>query len=421
MTRGSGGTTAGAPGSPPADGPPSLGPAQSPGTAREVFGAFLRLGLTSFGGPVAHLGYFRTELVARRGWLGDGAYADLVALSQLLPGPASSKVGMAIGLHRAGMRGLLAAWAGFTLPSALALLAFAAGVATLGDLSDAGWVAGLKVAAVAVVAHAVLGMARNLTPDVPRAVIAVGALALVLAVPGPFAQVAAIAGAAALGLLVLRRVPLSPGAGEPLAARVSRPVALGAAALLVALLVLLPVLARGGGGGVGLFDTFYRAGALVFGGGHVVLPLLEAGVVQPGLVAPDTFLAGYGAAQAVPGPLFSVAAFLGAVTLSPPSGVLGAVIALVAIFLPGVLLIIAAWPYWERLRTMRRVRRAIMGANAGVVGILAGALWDPVISHGIGSVTAGVMAVVGFAALLTGRVPPWALVAASAALGAVLL
>jgi len=386
-----------------------------------VFAVFLRLGLTSFGGPVAHLGYFRTELVARRGWLGDGAYADLVALSQLLPGPASSKVGMAIGLHRAGMRGLLAAWAGFTLPSAIALFAFAAGVASLGDLSDAGWVAGLKVAAVAVVAHAVLGMARNLTPDVPRAAIAVGAVALVLAAPGPFAQVGAIAAAALLGLLVLRRVPLAPGAGEPLSARVSRPVALGAAALLLALLVLLPVLARGGGGAVGLFDTFYRAGALVFGGGHVVLPLLEAGVVQPGLVAPDTFLAGYGAAQAVPGPLFSVAAFLGAVTLAPPSGAVGATVALVAIFLPGALLVIAAWPYWERLRTMRRVRRAIMGANAGVVGILAAALWHPVVTHGIGSVTAGIMAVAGFAALLTGRVPPWALVSASAGLGALLL
>ena len=420
MTRGSD-ESAGATGSPPVNGSPRPASVPSPGTAREVFGAFLRLGLTSFGGPVAHLGYFRTELVARRGWLGDGAYADLVALSQLLPGPASSKVGMAIGLHRAGMRGLLAAWAGFTLPSAIALFAFAAGVASLGDLSDAGWVAGLKVAAVAVVAHAVLGMARNLTPDVPRAAIAVGAVALVLAAPGPFAQVGAIAAAALLGLLVLRRVPLAPGAGEPLSARVSRPVALGAAALLLALLVLLPVLARGGGGAVGLFDTFYRAGALVFKDEHVVLPLLEAGVVQPGLVAPDTFLAGYGAAQAVSGPLFTVAAFLGAVTLSPPSGAVGAVIALVAIFLPGALLVIAAWPYWERLRTMPRVRRAIMGANAGVVGILAAALWDPVIAHGIGSVTAGVMTVAGFVALLTGRMPPWALVAASAGLGALLL
>ena len=391
------------------------------GSAREVFAVFLRLGLTSFGGPVAHLGYFRTELVARRGWLGDGAYADVVALSQLLPGPASSKVGMAIGLHRAGMRGLLAAWAGFTLPSALALFAFAAGVTAVGDVSDAGWVAGLKVAAVAVVAHAVLGMARTLIPDVPRAVLAVLALGTVLAVPGPLAQVAAIVGVALLGTLALRRTPPTPGGGEPLQVRVPRAVALGAGTLLVALLVLLPVLARSGGGAVGLFDTFFRAGALVFGGGHVVLPLLEAGVVQPGLVAPDTFLAGYGAAQAVPGPLFTVAAFLGAVTLTPPSGAAGAAIALVAIFLPGALLVVATMPFWERLRTMRRVRRAIMGANAGVVGILAAALWDPVITHGITSVPAALLAAAGFGALLTRRVPPWALVAASAGLGAVLL
>lgn len=391
------------------------------GSAREVFGVFLRLGLTSFGGPVAHLGYFRTELVARRGWLGDGAYADLVALSQLLPGPASSKVGMAVGLHRAGMRGLLAAWAGFTLPSALALFAFAVGVANLGDLAGAGWVAGLKVAAVAVVAHAVLGMARTLTPDVRRGAIAVLALVLLLLVPGPFTQVGAIVGAGLVGLVALRGERLADAGTEPLAARVPRGIAIGAGVLLVALLVLLPVLARGGTGAVGLFDTFYRAGALVIGGGHVVLPLLEAGVVQPGLVAPDTFLAGYGAAQAVPGPLFTVAAFLGAVTTAPPSGAAGAAIALVAIFLPGALLVVAAMPYWERLRSMRHVRRAIMGANAGVVGILAAALWDPVITHGVGSVTAGVLAVVGFLALLTKRVPPWALVLACAGLGALLL
>lgn len=391
------------------------------GSAHEVFTVFLRLGLTSFGGPVAHLGYFRTELVARRRWLGDGAYADLVALSQLLPGPASSKVGMALGLHRAGMHGLLAAWAGFTLPSALALCAFAVGVAQFGDLAGAGWVAGLKVAAVAVVAHAVLGMARTLTPDLPRGVIAVLALALVLLVTGPFAQVGAIVGAGSLGLVMLRRTPEPADGAEPLAARVPRSVAIGAGVLLLALLVLLPVAARSGSGAVGLFDTFYRAGALVFGGGHVVLALLEAGVVQPGLVDPDTFLAGYGAAQAVPGPLFTFAAFLGAVTTAPPSGAAGAVIALVAIFLPGALLVVAAMPYWERLRSMRRVRRAIMGANAGVVGILAGALWDPVITHGIGSVTAGVLAVVGLLALQTKRVPPWALVLASAGLGTLLL
>lgn len=393
---------------------------EHPGTAGEVFGAFLRLGLTSFGGPVAHLGYFREELVARRRWLDDAAYADVVALSQLLPGPASSKVGMALGLQRAGGRGLLAAWAAFTLPSALALFAFAAGVSALGDLTDAGWVAGLKAAAVAVVAYAVLGMARTLTPDVPRAAIAVVALAVMLAFPGPLAQVGVIVGAGLLGLLVLRPPPLDARAST-LDVRVPRRAALASGVVFVALLVGLPLLARSGDPTVGLFDTFYRSGALVFGGGHVVLPLLEAQTVQPGLVAPDTFLAGYGAAQAVPGPLFSVAAFLGAVTTTGPSGALGATIALVAIFLPGALLVVATLPFLARVRSMHRVRRAIMGANAGVVGLLAAALWDPVIAHGVTSLAAGLVAAAGFAALLTRRLPPWAVVLGSAALGAALL
>ena len=415
--------SAGSSGSSGSSGQASTGGPRSstPGSAREVFGAFLRLGLTSFGGPVAHLGYFRAELVERRRWLSDGEYADIVALNQLLPGPASSKVGMAIGLHRAGGLGMLAAWAAFTLPSALALFAFAAGVNALGDVSGAGWVAGLKAAAVGVVAHAVLGMARTLTPDVRRGAIALLGLAVMIVFPGPLTQVGVIVGAAVLGLLALRTVTLPAGDAAALAVRVPRWVALVAGGLFVALLRGLPVLARGDGGTLGLADVFYRSGALVFGGGHVVLPLLEAQTVQPGLVAPDTFLAGYGAAQAVPGPLFSVAAFLGAVMTSPPSGVLGAVIALVAIFLPGALLVLATMPFWARLRSLRGMRRAIMGANAGVVGLLAAALWDPVITHGVTSWGSGVLAAVAFAALLTRRVPPWAVVVGCALLGALLL
>lgn len=385
-----------------------------------MFATFLRLGLTSFGGPVAHLGYLRTEIVERRGWLSDAEYADVVALNQLLPGPASSKVGMALGLHRAGGRGLLAAWAGFTLPSALALFAFAVGVARLGDLTGAGWVAGLKAAAVAVVSHAVLGMARTLTPDAPRAAIAVLGLAVMVLAPGPLAQVGVIVGAALLGMIVLRRVTVPDRPGGGLAVRVPRWAALTAGASFLVLLLVLPVLGRDGGV-LGLVDVFYRSGALVLGGGHVVLPLLEAQTVQPGLVEADTFLAGYGAAQAVPGPLFTVAAYLGAVTTAPPSGALGATVALLAIFLPGALLVVATLPFWERLRTMRGMRQAILGANAGVVGLLAAALWDPVVRHGVTSLAAGALALAGFVALLTRRVPPWAVVGGCAAAGALLL
>jgi len=410
------------PASDPAEARPPRSPSSgTPGSAREVLATFLRLGLTSFGGPVAHLGYFRTEIVERRRWMSDAEYADLVALNQLLPGPASSKVGMAIGLQRAGGPGMLAAWAGFTLPSALALLAFAAGVSAIGDISGSGWVAGLKAAAVAVVAHAVLGMARTLTPDLRRAAIAVLALVVMLLVPGPLAQVGVILGAALLGLLVLRSLPAPPGGGTALEVRVPRWLALVSGALFLALLVILPLWARGGNGAVGLADIFYRSGALVFGGGHVVLPLLEAQTVPTGLVAPDTFLAGYGAAQAVPGPLFTFASFLGAASSSPPSGALGALVALLAIFLPGALLVLASLPFWARLRQVRGMRLAILGANAGVVGLLAAALWDPVITHGVSSWLAGLVALAGLLALLSRRVPPWAVVVGSALLGALLL
>ncbi|MEA5054452.1 MAG: chromate efflux transporter, partial [Propionicimonas sp.] len=277
-----------------------------PGSLVQVALVFLRLGLTSFGGPVAHLGYFHTEFVERRKWLSDRAYADLVALCQFLPGPASSQVGMAIGLQRAGLLGLLAAWIGFTLPSALLLFGFAMGVAALGDLSRAGWVLGLKAAAVAVVAHAVLGMAKSVTPDGRRATIAVGAMIVVLLVPSPLATIGALVLAGIAGLCWLTAPSMPEGGSDHFPIRLSRGGALASLAGFAALLAGLPILAAAtGNGALGLVDTFYRAGALVFGGGHVVLPLLQAETVQTGLIDPGIFLAGYGAAQAVPGPLFT--------------------------------------------------------------------------------------------------------------------
>ncbi|MBO1902050.1 chromate efflux transporter [Leucobacter weissii] len=389
--------------------------------ALQVLGVFLRLGLTSFGGPVAHLGYFRAAFVERRRWISDRAYADLVALCQFLPGPASSQVGMAIGLHRAGALGLVLAWVGFTLPSAALLLAFAYGAALAGGMGG-GWLSGLKAVAVAVVAHAVLGMARSLAPDAKRATIAVGALALVLLAPGALAQIAAILIAAVLGLLWLRDEPAAAGAADAFDVRVPRGVAVACLALFVVLLLGLPLLAAAtGDGAVRLADIFYRAGALVFGGGHVVLPLLEAETVRTGLVAQDAFLAGYGAAQAVPGPLFTFAAYLGAVTTSGPSGALGAGIALLAVFLPSALLVVGAVPFWERWRASRRARRALTGVNAGVVGILAAALYTPVFTEGVTGPGGLVIAAASFVALAVWRAPAWAVVAAAAILGALLL
>lgn len=322
-----------------------------PGKLLEVFLVFLRLGLTSFGGPVAHLGYFREAFVERRQWLSEKAYADIVALCQFLPGPASSQVGMALGLQRAGYPGLLAAWLGFTAPSAIVLVGFAYGVSTAGDLSDAGWVHGLKAAAVAVVAHAVLGMARSLTPDAPRATIAAGTMIAVLLAPTPWLQIAAIAGAGIIGLFWLRPDSQQLQAKDAFTVRVSKKAAGIFLALFGLLLVGLPVLVSlTGNAFAGLFDIFYRAGALVFGGGHVVLPLLETETVGAGLVDAETFLAGYGAAQAVPGPLFTFASFLGASSSGEVAGITGALIATVAIFLPAMLLTVGALPFWERLR-----------------------------------------------------------------------
>ena len=389
------------------------------GSVAEVFGVFLRLGLTSFGGPVAHLAYFREAFVQKRRWLTDEAYADLVALCQFLPGPGSSQVGMVIGLRRAGWGGLLAAWVAFTLPSAILLVAFAYGVAAYGDVAGAGWLHGVKAAAVAVVAQAVGQMARTLTPDVKRAVIAVlGAVAL-LVVANPLAQIGVIVLGGLLGWLWLR-------ADEPTAvrdlARVSHRGGVVALAAFLTLLVALPLLtALTDDPALRLADIFYRTGALVFGGGHVVLPLLDAQTVQAGLVDADTFLAGYGAAQAVPGPLFTFSAYLGASMESGPSGVLGAAIALVAVFLPAGLLVVGVLPFWDRVRRAPSARRAVMGVNAAVVGILAAALYDPVITQGIISVGTLLIALAVAASQWWGRVPIWAAVLASALAGQLLL
>ncbi len=394
------------------------------GSAREVFRVFLGLGLTSFGGPVAHLGYFRDMFVVRRRWLGEHAYADLVALCQFLPGPASSQVGMAIGLQRAGYAGLLAAWVAFTLPSALLLVAFAYGAGALGADAGTGWIQGLKAAAVAVVAHAVLGMARTLAADRERASIAVLGMIGAMLVPGAAGQVGVIVLGGLAGLAAVRPAAVvgaavgEAGEGGGLSVPVRRRTGLVFLALFAALLAGLPLLAAATGDpALLLADSFYRAGALVFGGGHVVLPLLQAEVVDTGLVGREAFLAGYGAAQAVPGPLFTFAAYLGAVTQAPPTGIAGAVIALVAIFVPSALLVIGGVPFWSRLRTDPAARRALAGVNAAVVGLLAAALYDPVFTEGITSHTAMAIAAAAFVLLTAWRTPAWAVVIGAGAVG----
>jgi chromate transporter len=389
------------------------------GNAAEVFNVFLKLGVTSFGGPIAHLGYFRTEFVERRRWLDERSYADLVALSQFLPGPASSQVGLAIGQLRAGYTGALAAWAAFTLPSAIALVLFAYGVAALGDTAGSGWVHGLKVVAVAVVAQAVLGMMRTLAPDRERATMAVAAAVIVSMVPGAWAQIAAIALGAIAGVVMLRNNTPTDHVALPLS--VSRTAGTLMLLAFFALLVGLPLLAAAvPDQTVKLIDSFYRAGSLVFGGGHVVLPLLQAEVVPPGWATNDAFLAGYGAAQAVPGPLFTFAAYLGAVMGPQPNGWLGAAICLVAVFLPSFLLIIGALPFWDALRSQAIAQAALKGVNAAVVGLLLAALYHPVWTAGITNAGDFALAIMAFLLLFMWQVPPWIVVILSAGGGAAL-
>lgn len=340
-----------------------------------MFRVFLRLGCTSFGGPVAHLGYFRAELVERRGWLDEAAYADIVALCQFLPGPASSQVGVSLGILRAGLPGGLAAWCGFTLPSAFLLIAFAYGVAQAGDLSHAAWLHGLKTVAVAVVAQAVWGMARTLCPDRKRVTLAIAAAVLALAVPSAFGQVGAIAAGAAYGWGFIREPPRITG---QLGFTLSRRLAIASLVLFAVLLLVLPLAATTGSHVLDLFARFYRSGSLVFGGGHVVLPLLQQSVVPPGWIGDDGFLAGYGAAQAVPGPLFTFAAYLDAAMAPLPNGWLGGLLCLVAIYLPSFLLLIGVLPFWDKLRQQGAVQAMLRGVNAAVVGILLAALYTPV-------------------------------------------
>ena len=392
-------------------------PARGPG---EILRIFLGLGLTSFGGPVAHLGYFRTEFVERRGWFTEAGYADLVALAQVLPGPASSQVGFAIGLSRGGWAGGAAAWAGFTLPSALALLAFASLAGALEGPAAVGALGGLKLLAVAVVAQAVLGMGRSLCPDRSRLALALGALAFLSVWPGVSGQVIVIAAGALAGLALALPVEADAAWDGPAGWRPSRRMGAGLALAMLAILALAPlaVAAGLGGQGLALFEAFYRAGALVFGGGHVVLPLLEAAVVAPGWMTAETFLAGYGAAQAVPGPLFTLSAYLGAAAGPEPNGLAGAAVALVAIFLPGLLLIAGLMPWWAELRRHRAARRALAGINAAVVGVLGAALYDPVFTAAVTSPLDMALGAVAFFALHTWRAPVWAVVLAMAGAGA---
>ncbi|MEB2846403.1 chromate efflux transporter [Endobacterium cereale] len=383
------------------------------GSASEVLWAFLKLGLTSFGGPVAHLGYFRDELVIRRTWLDEKSYADLVALCQFLPGPASSQVGFALGLMRGGPIGALAAWTAFTLPSAIILVLFAMAATALDNPVGQGLLHGLKLVAVAVVGQAVWGMAKTLTPDRTRSGIAVAAVVAVT-FTGVFGQLIAIIVGALAGL-VLCREPDRKTMGE-LSFRVSRTTGAVCLVTFAALLILLPIIAASSGSqSLNLFDAFYRSGSLVFGGGHVVLPLLQAEVVHLGWVPENTFLAGYGVAQAVPGPLFTFAAYLGAVMDPAPSGLIGAMICLVAIFLPGFLLLVGVLPFWGALKRLPLAQAAMRGANAAVVGVLGAALYNPVWTSSVLTPVDFAIALSGFLLLVVWRTSPWIVVVLMAA------
>jgi chromate transporter len=386
------------------------------GSPFEVLRVFARLGLTSFGGPIAHIGYFRNEFVTRRAWLDEAAYADLVALCQFLPGPASSQVGFSVGLMRAGYLGGLAAWAGFTLPSALLMLLFAEGAAWIAGPVGTGLIHGLKLVAVAIVAQAVWGMAKTLCPDRTRAGIAVVAVLSLFAHASSVAQIASILMGAVAGFALCRSD--APAAAMPLATPVSRRAGGAALAAFFLLLGGLPLL--DGSHAASFFDAFYRSGALVFGGGHVVLPLLREAVVAPGWVGEDAFLSGYGAAQAVPGPLFTIAAYLGAVAAPAPNGVAGAALALAGIFLPGLLIVTGCLPFWSDLRRRPAARAMMQGVNAAVVGVLGAALYDPVWTGAVHVPTDVGLALVCFVLLTAWRAPSWSVVLVGIAGGLIL-
>lgn len=391
-------------------------PTDRPASSWSVFLIFLRLGLTSFGGPVAHLGYFRDEFVTRRRWLSERSYGDLVALCQFLPGPASSQVGIALGLSRAGYGGALAAWLGFTLPSAVVLILFALGIAQHSTALPPGALHGLKVVAVAVVAQAVWGMARNLCSDAARISVMLIAACVALLQTSAWGQVAVISAAALAGLLLFKPTP--PAAHDALPVTLSRRVGAMWLSLFVLVLAGLPILAQLiPNQSLAMTDAFYRSGSLVFGGGHVVLPLLQAEVVPTGWVSNDVFLAGYGAAQAMPGPLFTFAAFLGASMSQAPSGWLGGLLCLLAIFAPSFLLVLGALPFWESLRRSPRTQAALAGVNAAVVGLLLAALYQPVWTSAIFSARDFGLALIGLVALMVWKLPPWLVVVGSGTLG----
>lgn len=373
-----------------------------------------KLGLTSFGGPIAHLGYFHDEYVRRRKWMDAKAYADLVALCQFLPGPASSQVGIGIGILRAGLWGGVMAWLGFTLPSVIVLVLFALLLQGF-DIANAGWIHGLKIVAVAIVAQAVLGMGQKLTPDRSRVTIAVCAAALVLLWPTAYTQVLIIAAAGIIGLWLYKKGP-DPGS-QSLRMPVGKPFAIGCLVLFFGLLAALPLLRQMFDiQWLALFDSFYRSGSLVFGGGHVVLPLLEREVVPTGWVSPEDFLAGYGAAQAVPGPLFTFAGYLGAMS----GGITGAIVATVAIFLPAFLLVAGALPFWNGLRNSPRVQGALIGINAAVVGILLAAFYVPIWTTAITAPVDFALALLLFILLVFWKLPPWVVVLAGALAGMII-
>ena len=381
-----------------------------------IFLTFLRLGLTSFGGPVAHLGYFRDEFVVRRQWLSDRSYADLVALCQFLPGPASSQVGIALGFSRAGYTGALAAWAGFTLPSAFILILFAIGISTMGNTFPTGALQGLKIVAVAVVAQAVWGMARSLCTDSARITIMMLATCAVLLVPSVWSQVGVIILAGIAGIAMFK--PAQLAAHDPLPIHISRKTGSIWLGVFFVLLIGLPLAAETfSNQSLAIVDAFYRAGSLVFGGGHVVLPLLQSEVVPTGWVDEQVFLAGYGATQAMPGPLFTFSAFLGASMTTGPTGWMGGMIALIAIFIPSFLLVVGALPFWEQLRQNLRTQAALAGINASVVGLLLAALYQPVWTSAILSAQDFGLALIAFVALMYWKLPPWLVVIAGGLAG----
>lgn len=383
-------------------------------TLLEILLVSTKLGLTSFGGPVAHLGYFHEEYVRRRKWMDEHSYADLVALCQFLPGPASSQVGIGIGAMRGGVAGGILAFIGFTLPSVIVLILFATLLQSF-DIADAGWVHGLKIVAVVVVAHAILGMAQKLTPDISKKSIALFALVMTLLWQTAFTQVGIILASAILGFLIFSKQEHAKETINHIP--ISRAFAYGCLILFFGLLILLPIFVQVTSlKWLAIFDSFYRSGALVFGGGHVVLPLLEREFVPTGWLSPEVFLAGYGAAQAVPGPLFTFAAYIGTVM----NGWKGGFLATIAIFLPAFLLIFGTLPFWNQLRKNPKIRGALNGVNAAVVGILIAAFYQPIWTSSILSSIDFALAAVLFSMLAFGKMPPWVIVL-SGALGGYLI